>query len=37
MVGQQGQAEGKPQEAGGICGSMAGAAAGSVIDSVCPI
>ena len=37
MIGQQGQAEGKPQEAGGICGSVAGAAVGGVVEEVCPI
>lgn len=33
MVGQQGQAEGKPQEAGGACGSAVG---GMVGDAICP-
>ena len=37
MVGQQGQAEGNPQEAGGMCGSMAGAAVGKGVESICPI
>ena len=36
MIGQQGQAEGKPQEAGGACGSMLGTAAGGAIESACP-
>ena len=29
MIGQQGQAEGKPQEAGVMCGSMAEVLAGA--------
>ena len=37
MVGQQGQAEGNPQEAGGLCGSAAGALVGKGIESACPI
>lgn len=37
MIGQQGQAEGQPQEAGGKCGSAVGNLAGSAIESACPI
>ncbi len=35
MVGQQGQAGGKPQEAGGMCGDAAGALTTSAVNSVC--
>lgn len=36
MIGQQGQAEGKPQEAGGACGSAVGTLASGAIESACP-
>ena len=35
MVGQQGQAGGKPQEAGGVCGAVAGKAVGGAVDAIC--
>ena len=42
MVGQQGQAEGQPQEAGGACGSAVGTLAagkfgGMVGEQFCPV